>query len=143
MGCRLVYIYWLRWSFYYHMDLGNNKTHQVHVQVNALDPWVCGPKPTGVPCPHEWATLRLCDELSQPINNKKFFKQKLTLAVLYTTFLQSGRMLTDHAGRWYVIFLNFTTESVLLSEFERKAAHNPEESVYTSACIAVLMWIPA
>ena len=32
------------------------------MQVNALYLWVCGPKPTCVPCPHEWAKLKLCDE---------------------------------------------------------------------------------
>ena len=37
------------------------------MQVNALDPWVFGPESTGFPCPHEWATVRLCDELSRPI----------------------------------------------------------------------------
>ena len=46
------------------MVLENNKLHQVYEQVNALGPWVCGPKPTGVSCPHAWATVRLCDELS-------------------------------------------------------------------------------
>ena len=24
------------------------------------------PEPTGIPCPHEWATVRLCDDLSRP-----------------------------------------------------------------------------
>ena len=52
------------------MVLGNNKPQQVYGQVNAIDPWVCGPEPMGVPCPHEWVTVRLCDELSRPNNIK-------------------------------------------------------------------------
>ena len=48
------------------MILGNNEPHQVYMQVNALDPWVCGLEPTGVPCLHEWATVRSCDKLSRP-----------------------------------------------------------------------------
>ena len=48
------------------MVLGDNEPHQVYVQVNALDPWVCGPEPTGVACPHEWVTVRLCDKLAWP-----------------------------------------------------------------------------
>ena len=47
------------------MTLGNNKPQQVYVQVNALDPWVCRPEPMGVPCPYEWATMRLCDKFSR------------------------------------------------------------------------------
>ena len=39
------------------MVLGNNEPHQVDEQVNVRDPWICGPKPTGVPCPDEWATV--------------------------------------------------------------------------------------
>ena len=46
------------------MVLGNQDPHQVYVQVNALDPKVYVLDPTGVPCPHEWATMKLCDELS-------------------------------------------------------------------------------
>ena len=35
------------------------------MQVNALDPWICGPKFTSVSCPHEWVIVRLCDESSR------------------------------------------------------------------------------
>ena len=42
-----------------------------YVQINALDSCFCGLEPKGVPCPHKWATVRLCDELSHP-NNCKF-----------------------------------------------------------------------
>ena len=38
------------------MVLENNEP-QVYVQVNAIDPWVCGPEPMGVLCSHEWATV--------------------------------------------------------------------------------------
>ena len=48
------------------MVLGNNEPYKVYVQVKTFDLWVCGPEPTGVPCPHEWATVRLCNELSRP-----------------------------------------------------------------------------
>ena len=51
------------------MVLENNEPYQMYVQVNAFDPWVCGAEPMGVPCPHEWATVRLRDELSQPKDN--------------------------------------------------------------------------
>ena len=59
VGCGLIYTY-----IYIFGELilklpygfGNNEPHQVYVQVNTLDLWVCGPEPTGVPCPHEWAT---------------------------------------------------------------------------------------
>lgn len=54
---------------------------------------------------------------------------ELTSAVLNTTFLQSGKMLTDHAGKWYDTFRNTTVLSPLSSMLERKAAHAPEESV--------------
>ena len=33
---------------------------------NAHDPWVCGPELTGVPCPHEWTKVRLCDKWLRP-----------------------------------------------------------------------------
>ena len=55
------------------MVLVNNESHQVYVQVNAFDSWVCGPEPKGIPCPHEWTTVRLCDELSRPNNNNEIF----------------------------------------------------------------------
>ena len=48
------------------MIFGNNKPQQVYIQVNSLNLWVCRPEPTSVPCPHERATVRLCNELSQP-----------------------------------------------------------------------------
>ena len=46
--------------------MGNNEPHQVYVKVNTLNSWVCVPECTGAPCPHEWATVRSCDELSWP-----------------------------------------------------------------------------
>lgn len=57
----------------------------------------------------------------------------LTFAVLKTSFLQSGRMLTDQAGKWYDVFRNITILSFLSSKFDRNAAQVPEDSVYTSA----------
>ena len=63
--------------------LGNNEPHKVYVQVNALDSWVFGPKPTSVPCPHEWATEILCDELSRP-NNFKFLMVYIVDLVTFT-----------------------------------------------------------
>lgn len=57
----------------------------------------------------------------------------LTFAVLKTTFLQSGRMLTDQAGRWYELFRNTTVLSFFSSMFEIKATHAPEASAKTSA----------
>ena len=65
VGCGLVYILGGLF-FYYHMVLENNEPHKVYVQVYTLDSWVCGPEPTGVLCPYEWATVRLCDKLSWP-----------------------------------------------------------------------------
>ena len=64
MCCRLTYILGglillLPYGF------GNNEPHQVYVQVNAHDPWVCGPEPTDALCPHKWVTVKLCDELSR------------------------------------------------------------------------------
>ena len=59
------------------MVLGNNKVYE---QVNALDPWACGFEPTGVPYPHEWTMVRLCDELSRPNINEdveKLYDHKL------------------------------------------------------------------
>lgn len=64
--------------------------------------------------------------------------QTVTFAVLKTTFLQSGKMLTDHAGRWYDELRNSTILSFLSSTLARKAAHAPEESVYKSAYILVI-----
>lgn len=46
---------------------------------------------------------------------KENAKRANTLAVLKTTFLQSGRMLTDQAGRKYTLPLNVTFASELLS----------------------------
>jgi len=57
----------------------------------------------------------------------------VTFAVLKTSVLQSGRMLTDQAGKWYDVFRNITALSFLSSKFDRNAAQVPEESVYTSA----------
>lgn len=57
----------------------------------------------------------------------------VTFAELKTSFLQSGRMLTDQAGKWYDVFRNITVLSFLSSKFDRNAAQVPEESVYTSA----------
>lgn len=52
--------------------------------------------------------------------------KKCTFAVLKMTFLQSGRMLTDQAGRKYKFPLNVTFASKLLSTFARKAAQSLE-----------------
>lgn len=46
-----------------------------------------------------------------------------TFAVLYTTFLQSGKMLTDHAGTLYELPLKLTVASDSASTFAIKAAH--------------------
>jgi len=46
-----------------------------------------------------------------------------TFAVLRTTFLQSGKMLTDHAGKWYELPLKFTVASDWVPTLARKAAH--------------------
>ena len=51
------------------------------VQVNALNPCVCGPGPTCVPCPHDWATVRLCDEL-QP---NMLSEPKVVLGMMWLT----------------------------------------------------------
>ena len=48
------------------MVLRNYRPHQVYVQVKALDPWVCGLEPMGVPCPHECTTVGLYNTLSWP-----------------------------------------------------------------------------
>lgn len=56
---------------------------------------------------------------------------KITFAELKTTFLQSGRILTDHAGRWYDRFRKVTVLSFLSSMLAINAAHAPEESLYT------------
>lgn len=50
-------------------------------------------------------------------------KMRPTLAVLRTTFLQSGKMLTDHAGKWYELPLKFTVTSDVVPTLARKAAH--------------------
>ena len=68
--------------------------------------------------------------------------RRLTFAVLHTTFLQSSSMLTDHASRWYVLFLNSTTAPVLLPALEIKVAKIPKESVCTLACITTSTWEP-
>lgn len=44
--------------------------------------------------------------------------------MLKLTFLQSGRMLTNQAGRKYKFPLNVTLASKLLSKFARKAAQS-------------------
>lgn len=46
-----------------------------------------------------------------------------TFAVFRTTFLQSGKMLTDHAGKRYELPLNFTVASDWVPTLARKAAH--------------------
>ena len=40
------------------MILRNNEPHQMYVQVNALGSWGYELEPTGIPCPHEWDTVR-------------------------------------------------------------------------------------
>lgn len=57
----------------------------------------------------------------------------VTFAVLKSTFLQSGKMLTDHAGKWYDMFRNTTVLSSLSSVFARNAEHAPDPSLYTLA----------
>jgi hypothetical protein len=49
-----------------------------------------------------------------------------TFAVLKTTFLQSGRILTDQAGRSYCMSLKVTTLSFSESMLARNAAHPPK-----------------
>jgi hypothetical protein len=49
--------------------------------------------------------------------------EQQTFAVLRTTFLQSGKMLTDHAGKLYEFPLKFTVASDLVPTLARKAAH--------------------
>lgn len=56
-----------------------------------------------------------------------------TLAVFRTTFLQSGKMLTDHAGKWYELPLKLTVASDLVSILARKAEHPPDPVLYTAA----------
>ena len=56
-----------------------------------------------------------------------------TFAVFRTTFLQSGKMLTDHAGKWYELPLKLTVASDLVSTLARKAAHTPDPVLYTAA----------
>ena len=46
-----------------------------------------------------------------------------TFAVLKTTFLQSGNMLTDHAGKRYELPLKVTVTSDSVPTLARKAAH--------------------
>ena len=57
-----------------------------------------------------------------------------TFAVLKATFLQSGKMLTDHAGKLYDFPLKVTVASDFVSTFARKAAHDPDSVLYTAAC---------
>lgn len=59
---------------------------------------------------------------------------KRTFAVLKATFLQSGKMLTDHAGKRYDLPLKVTVASDCVPMFARKAAHDPDEVLYTAAC---------
>lgn len=49
-----------------------------------------------------------------------------TFAVFRTTFLQSGKMLTDQAGKLYDFPLKFTVASDCVPKFARKAAHFPD-----------------
>lgn len=55
------------------------------------------------------------------------------MAVLNTTDLQSGRMLTDHAGRSYDEPWNTTVLSFWL-QLAKNAAHVPSGPWYTCAC---------
>lgn len=48
-------------------------------------------------------------------NTSEIEAKEQTFAVLSTTFLQSGKMLTDHAGKWYELPLNVTVASDLVS----------------------------
>ena len=52
---------------------------------------------------------------------------KHTFAVLNATFWQSGRMLTDHAGKWNGLPLKVTVASDWSSMLARKAAHLPDD----------------
>lgn len=49
-----------------------------------------------------------------------------TFAVLRATFLQSGKMLTDQAGKWYEFPLKLTVASDWVPILARNAAHSPE-----------------
>ena len=51
---------------------------------------------------------------------------KHTCAVLNTTFWQSGRMLTDHAGKLYVLPLKVTVASDWVPTLARNAAQLPD-----------------
>lgn len=62
------------------------------------------------------------------------------MAVLNTTFLQSGRMLTDQGGTLYVMFLNVINLSSFASTLARKATHPPDWSSKTSICINKKQW---
>jgi hypothetical protein len=55
-----------------------------------------------------------------------------TWAVFSTTFLQSGRMLTDHAGRLYILPLKVTVLSDWPSMLARNAAQT-DPALYTAA----------
>lgn len=57
-----------------------------------------------------------------------------TFAVLKATFLQSGKMLTDHAGKRYDFPLKVTVASDCVPKFARNAAHDPDAVLYTEAC---------
>ena len=81
--------------------------------------------------------LDICDhavlEKSEQIETyPQVYRLIITFAVLKTSFLQSGKMLTDHAGRWYVVFLNTTVAPFLSSVLEIIAEQAPDDSSYTS-----------
>jgi len=59
----------------------------------------------------------------------KSTKRSNTFAVLNTTFLQSGRILTDQAGRSYCLLRKVTTLSLAESIFARNATHPPDWSL--------------
>ena len=52
------------------MVLENNEPHQVYVQVNALDPWVCGSDPTG-------------DKSSRPNTSKSKSKREISIHYIF------------------------------------------------------------
>lgn len=59
----------------------------------------------------------------------KSTKRSNTFAVLNTTFLQSGRILTDQAGRSYCLLRKVTTLSLAESMFARNATQPPDWSL--------------
>ena len=64
---------------------------------------------------------------------RELLRKQDHFAVFSTTFLQSGKMLTDHAGNWYELPLNFTVALDCVPTLARKAEHNPDSVLYVAA----------